>query len=229
MGCFRCLPIFALFSTSYLFLPFRKQVPTKRDGLGYVLSTRERVLPAHLLSTKFECHPETGWDGKGVKNCDDKQLPHQSVWWQWIWYLNTLRLSLHILFIYMYIYIYTCFHEILHVLFTHVATCWPAPHQRWFSLSGMRCTASTGYQTQRPPSDLRKFTVKKCLEACSSVARCLSFANISEARSELFGQLTLRKIWRVHEHVLNHGLCCNWKHRRKGGTSSSWFVYRGDN
>lgn len=106
MGCFRCLPIFALFSTSYLFLPFRKQVPTKRDGLGYVLSTRERVLPAHLLSTKFECHPETGWDGKGVKNCDDKQLPHQSVWWQWIWYLNTLRLSLHILFIYMYIYIH---------------------------------------------------------------------------------------------------------------------------
>ena len=174
MGCFRCLPIFALFSTSYLFLPFRassscscfdfwEQVPTKRDGLGYVLSTRERVLPAHLLSTKFECHPETGWDGKGVKNCDDKQLPHQSVcdseygtWIHWdcicIFYLLLYN-------------IYTCFHEILHILVTHnVATCWPAPHQRWFSLSGMRCTASTGYQTQRPPSDLRKFTVKKCLE-----------------------------------------------------------------
>lgn len=107
MGCFRCLPIFALFSTSYLFLPFRKQVPTKRDGLGYVLSTRERVLPAHLLSTKFECHPETGWDGKGVKNCDDKQLPHQSVcdseYGTWIHWdcIYIFYLLLHIIYIYI--------------------------------------------------------------------------------------------------------------------------------
>ncbi len=65
-----------------------------------------------------------------------------------------------------------------------------------------------------------RFLEPVLLDACPILHVCRYSGRkfgICEARSELFGQLTLWKIWRVHDHVQNHGLCRNWKHRRKGG------------